>query len=142
MRTIEECERVLVESIRADKELGPFVDDLLDGLLSGVSGYHARSTDGVILEYSPVAAGQMVASGLVFMIDDQMVEPLRVELVLDASSAKVLAGSVFFGDKTRTAYGSRDVRKLRNAIIANPLAELSWKECFHRSSDGWQRRAA
>jgi hypothetical protein len=92
MLTIEECERVLVESIRADKELGPFVDD----------------------------ADQMVASGVVFMIDDQMVEPLRVELVLDASSVKVLGGSVFFGDKTRTAHGSRAVRKLRNAIIANP----------------------
>ena len=71
-----------------------------------------------------------------------IVEPVRVQLSLDASGAKVLAGSVFFGDKARTASGSRDVRKLRNAILANPLVEFSWKEGFHRGSDGWQRRAA
>jgi len=142
MLTIEDCERVLVESILADKELGPSVEDLLARLLSGVSGYHSRSTDGVILEYSRVAAGQMVASGVVYMIDDQSVEPVRVELTLDASGAKVSAGSVFFGDKARTATGSSDARKLRNAIVANPLVEFSWKEGFHRGSGGWQRRAA
>ena len=139
MLTIGECERVLVDSIRADKELSPSVEDLLAGLLSGVAGYHARSTDGVILEYSRVAAGQMVTSGVVFMVGDQTVEPVRVELVLDASSAKVLEGAVFFGDKTRTAHGSWDVRELRDTMVANPLAEFSWKECFHRHSDGWQR---
>jgi hypothetical protein len=142
MLTIEDCERVLVESILADKELGPSIEDLLARLLSGVSGYHSRSTDGVILDYSRVAAGRMVASGVVFMIDDQTVEPVRVELTLDASGANVSAGSVFFGDKARTASGSRDVRRLRNAIVANPLVEFSWKEGFHRASDGWQRSAA
>ena len=143
MLTIEDCERMLVESILADKELGPSVEELLARLLSGVPGEHSRSTDGVILEYSRVAAGQMVASGVVFMIDDQTVEPLRLELTLDASGAKVAAGSVFFGDKARaTASGTRDARKLRNAIVANPLVEFSWKEAFHRGSDGWQRSAA
>ncbi len=142
MLTIDDCERVLVESILADKEIAPSVEDLLARLLSGVSGYHARSTDGLILEYSRIAAGQMVVSGVVFVIDNQTVEPLRMELTLDVSSAKVLAGSVFFGDKTRTASESRDVRKRRNAIVANPLVEFSWKECFHRGSDGWQRGAA
>ena len=142
MLTIEDCERGLVESIHAKKELDTSVEDLLARLLSEVSGYHSRSTDGVILEYSRVAAGQMVASGVVFMIDDQTVEPVRVELTLDASGVNVSAGSVFFGDKARTASGAGDVRKLRNAIVANPLVEFSWRESFHRGSDGWQRRAA
>jgi hypothetical protein len=84
-----------------------------------------------------------VATGVVIMIDDQTVEPLHVEFILDVSSAKVLAGSVQFGDKTRTvAHGSMEDRKLRNAIIANPVVEFSWKECFHRGSDGWHRGAA
>ena len=49
---IEDCERMLAESILADKDLGPSVDQLLNRLLSDVPGYCTRSTDGVIFEYS------------------------------------------------------------------------------------------
>jgi hypothetical protein len=45
MLTIEDCERVLVESLLADKELGPSVDNLLGRLLFDVSGYQAHATD-------------------------------------------------------------------------------------------------
>jgi hypothetical protein len=29
--------------------------------------------------------------------------------------------------------------KLRNAILADPAAEYSWKESFRRAADGWHR---
>lgn len=143
MLTTENCERVLVESILANRDLEAPVEDLLNHLLSELSGYQGRPTDGVILEYSRVAGGQAAASGVVVMIGDQMVEPLHVAFILDTSALTVSTGSVCFGDRTRTvAYGSREDRKLRHAIIANPEVEFSWKECFYRDRDGWRRGAA
>jgi len=143
MLTTENCERVLVESILAATDLEASVDALLSHLLSDLSGYHARSTDGVSFEHSRVVAGQAAASGVVIMIDDQTVEPLRVEFTLDTSRTKLSTGSVCFGDKTRNvSYGSREDRRLRRAIIANPDVEFSWKESFYRGGDGWHRRAA
>jgi hypothetical protein len=143
MLTTENCERVLVESILADSDLAASVDHLLSHLLSELSGYQGRPTDGVSFEYSRVTGGQAAASGVVVMIENQTVEPLRVEFTLDLSSLNVSTGSVCFGDKTRNvAYGSREDRKLRHAIIANPDVEFSWKECFYRGGDGWRRGAA
>jgi hypothetical protein len=140
--TTEDCERMLVESIVADAQPDQSVDALLGHLLSKVPGYSARSTDGVILEHSRVGQGRALASGIVVMID-QTIEPLRVELTLDICGAKVSAGSLYFGDTNRTVrYGSSEDRKLRNAMIVDPAAEFSWKECFHRDSAGWHRRAA
>ena len=77
------------------------------------------------------------------MINDQTVEPLRVEITCDTSTGRVSAGSIHFGDRTRAvAYGSREVLKLRHAIIADPDVEFSWKESFQRGQDGWRRGAA
>jgi hypothetical protein len=140
MLTIDDCERVLAQTIRADSGLEIPVEDLLVHLLSDLSGYQSRATDGVVFEHSRVIGSRAVASGVVFMIDDQTIEPLRVEFTLDASSARVSAGSVYFGD--RVAHGSWDSRKLRNAIIADPEVEFSWRECFRRDQNGWHRGAA
>jgi hypothetical protein len=139
----ENYERLLVESITSDRGLAAAVNDLLGHLLSELSEYQRRSTDGVSLEYSAVAGGRAVASGVVVMIEDQTAEPLRAEFTLDTRSARLSTALVCFGDKTRNAvYGSAEDRKLRHAIIANPNVEFSWKECFHRDVHGWHHGTA
>lgn len=143
MLSIEECERELVECIFADEELGPSIDALLNRLLSEVAGYGSRSTDGVIFEFSRVTVGQAMASGVVFMIEDQSVEPLRVEITCDIATRRVSAGSIRYGDRERPrTQSSGEIRKLRHAIIADPEIAFAWRESFHRGQYGWQHEAA
>ena len=141
MQAAGDFESMLDQSIVTDAGLDHSVDALLSHLLSNVPGYSVRSTDGVIFEHSRIADGRAVASGVAVMID-QTVEPLRVEFTLVPSGARLLAGSVHFGDKTRTiGYGSREDRKLRKAMLVDPTAEFLWKERFHRDADGWHHIA-
>lgn len=138
MTTAEDVERMLVESVAANLDLAGAVDALVSRLLSSVPGHPGRPTDGVILEHSRVSGREVAASGVVVMID-QTVEPLRVELTLDASGGGLASGRVCFGDRARTVeYGSREHGRLRNEILAGPAAGYAWKECFRRDAGGWR----
>jgi hypothetical protein len=136
-----EIEQMLVEGIRSETCLGRPVDYLLRRLLSGLSSYAGPSTDGVIFEYTRTTGREVMASGVVVMIDGT-VEPLRIELTLGESETTLSSGRICFGDSTRTvSYGSREDRKLRNAMLAYPNADYPWKESFHRAGDGWHHEA-
>lgn len=143
MLTTEDCERALVESILGNVELDASVDALLARLLANIHGYSARATDGVIFEHSRINGRQAMASGVVVMIEDQTVEPVRVEFTLDAAGTTLSTASVHFGDTTRTVgFGSKEDRMLRHAIIVNPAADFPWKERFHRNRTGWHHAVA
>lgn len=139
MTTAEDVERTLVGSIGAGSRFESSVDALVSHLLASVAGYPGRATDGVVFEHSRVSGREVAASGVVVMID-QTVEPLRVELTLDASGGGLSSGRVCFGDATRTVgYGSREHGRLRNEILAEPDTRYSWKDCFRRDPGGWRR---
>ncbi len=132
---------MVVESFVDDTRLGASIDALLGHLLSDIPGYSKRATDGVILEHSRIDGRQAFASGVVVMID-QTVEPVRTAFTLDASGGKLASASVHFGDSTtKVSYGSREHRKLRDAIIVAPTADRPWKESFQRDAEGWHHEA-
>lgn len=137
MLSVEDIERMLVNAIVADARISESVDALLSSLLSRRSGYPNRATDGVMLEHQFVSTGQVAASGVVVMIE-QMVEPLRVELVLAPGRRQLTEGRVYFGDSIRLiAYGTREHRELRDRLLGEPNAEFTWKERFRRDHHGW-----
>src|SRR2546423_324733 len=120
MLRTEDFERMIVESFADDTRLGDSVDALLGHLLSGAPGYSGRPTDGVILEQTRIDGRQASASGVVVMIE-QTVEPVRAVFTLDDSGEKLASAQVYFGDATRrVSYGSREHRKLRDAILVEP----------------------
>jgi len=141
MLSTDDFERMIVESFADDTRLPDSVDALLGHLLSGVPGYSGRSTDGVILEHSRIDGRRASASGVVVMIE-QTVEPVRAVFTLDESAEKLASAQVHFGDATRrVSYGSREHRKLRDAILVEPTADHPWKESFHRDAGGWHHEA-
>jgi hypothetical protein len=132
---------MVVENFADDTRLGDSIDALLGHLLSGVPGYSGRPTDGVILEHSRVEGRQALVSGIVVMIE-QNVEPLRASFTLDDSGGKLASAWIYFGDATtKISYGSREHRKVRDAILIEPTADHPWKESFHRDAEGWHHEA-
>jgi hypothetical protein len=139
LKTTDDFERLLLKSLN-EQDFGPAVDAFLGHLLFTFCGYGFRSTDGVIIEHFRLQTGRAVASGVVVMLRDQTIEPVRVELAVDEPRTMLLAGSLSFGDKTRiVACGSTEDRELRHLIIADPEVQFAWKERLHRGSDGWRR---
>ncbi len=144
LQTIADFEQLLVDSIIAGVEpLHEAVDGLLSCLLSGVDGYSHRPTDGVLFKHTEVTDCKFLGSGLVVLIDGQLVEPLRVELSLNGSKTELQFGLVCLGDEKRAAvgYGSKEHRRMALEILADPQLEYSWKERFRRDDAGWHRVA-
>jgi len=135
-----DVERMLLESLGDEGRFFAAVDVLVGHLLSGVPGYSARPTDGVLLEHFRLSGRGGVATGVVILIEGQTVEPLRVKFVVNDSGA-LDQGWVHFGDTARdiVRYGTREHRKLSNEIIAYPDRNYSWKETFCRDDEGWHR---
>jgi hypothetical protein len=141
MLNTAEIELMLIEGVLEHARLGTAVELLLDRLLSDLSGYAGRPTDGVIFEHTRMTGRQAIASGVVVMLDGT-VEPVRVELVVSEAGDVLSSGNICFGDATRTVrYGSRAARRLRDAMCACPTADYAWKETFYRADDGWHRDA-
>jgi hypothetical protein len=141
MLSLEIIERMLVNCIVVNARLDEPVDALLSRLLSQRPGYSARATDGVVFEQQLVTPRQVVATGLATMFG-QTIEPVRVELALDAGRRQLVAGSVCFGDASRTvSFGWRDHRALRDQLLVDPQVDFAWKERFRRADDGWRAEA-
>jgi hypothetical protein len=138
-----DVERMLLESLGDHARFANAVDALVGHLLSGVPGYSTRPTDGVLLEHPRISKREATASGVVILIEQQTVEPLRVNLSVTDSGA-LHRGWVYFGDAARDVvrYGTREHRKLSMEIIANPDRNYAWKESFWRDGDGWHRLAS
>ena len=131
---------MLLESLADETRFADAVDVLVGHLLSGVPGYSARPTDGVLLEHFRISGREGVASGVVILIEQQTVEPLRVKFVLNDSGA-LDEGWVHFGDTARdiVQYGTSEHRKLSKEIIADSDRNYSWRETFWRDGEGWHR---
>lgn len=132
---------MVVDSFADDTQLASSIDTLLGHLLCGTPGYPRRPTDGVVLEHLHTDGRRASASGVVVMIG-QTVEPIRAVFTLDESWKTLIAARIDFGDSTtRIFYGSREHRKLRDAILLDPAANRPWKGSFRRDIEGWHHGA-
>jgi hypothetical protein len=95
----------------------------------------------VLFEWETIEGGRATGTGLVIMIDGQLVQPLRVEFVLDATSSCLASGFVRLGsaDVRDASYGSQAHRNLVKQMLADPTVEFPWIERFYWDSKGWHR---
>ncbi|MFZ5892840.1 MAG: hypothetical protein ACOY0T_17400 [Myxococcota bacterium] len=114
------------------------VDVLLAHLLDrGATGSPFRSTDGVLLEYFRADGHAILGCGVAILID-QSVHPVQLELSIDVYQHAVLAGTVHFGDSSRSiAYGSREHQNLTKQIVADPHRTFEWSHSWNRTGKGW-----
>jgi hypothetical protein len=142
MLKTEDYELMIVEGAGDDGRFADAVDGLLGHLLSGIPGYSARATDGVILHYSRISEVEVISGGIAVMIADQIVEPIELRFVLDRSTKSISSGWVNFGNSENARpikYGSREHRKLQDEINVRGSASYCWKERFQRDGGGWHR---
>lgn len=85
--------------------------------------------------------GEIVASGIAILVDDQSVHPLRIELRFDPDEERVVDGALDFGDDSRpsTIYGTSAHGKLVREILASPRRDFRWTHSWHRTDEGWER---
>lgn len=136
-----DVEKELVDCIRRGSR--PFHEavDVFVGQLLSECDHGRRPGDGVLFEWETVEPGRATGTGIIVMIDGQLVQPLRVGFELDATTGGLASGFVHFGnaDLPDASYGSQAHRKLAKQILADPAVEFPWIERFYRHSDGWYR---
>jgi len=137
---VKDIEHALVSSVTADARFAEALDMLLAYLLSEISGFTRRVTDGVVLEHVETNEGQIVAAGIAILIE-QTVEPVRIELHFDSSRTAVATGALCFGDDSGPpiGHGSPAHNQLSRKILANPDRDFSWRHSWHRTNVGWSR---
>ncbi|MBV9494755.1 MAG: hypothetical protein JOZ54_10960 [Acidobacteria bacterium] len=117
MPSLPEIERELACSIASPVAFANAVDSLLTHLLD-------ERTDGVLLELFHAEKRAVVASGIVYRIE-QSVHPLRIELEFDEHGA-IVSGALFFDDASRSWTHAR----LSREILAYPRRDFPWKHAW------------
>jgi hypothetical protein len=141
MLSVDIIERMFVNAIVVGARLNEPTDALLSTLLARRSSDSGRATEAVAIEYQLVSQQQVLATGLVVMVE-RTVEPLRLELTLDADRRHLTGGRLCFGDAGNlVASGSQEHGQLRDRLLAAPDADFAWKERFRRADDGWHHDA-
>jgi len=136
-----DLEQELLDSVvRKSPDFAEALDAFVGQQLAEV-GYSARPTDGVLLSWQELQDDGAFAFGVVVMIDDQVVEPLRVQLGLNPARTGFASGLVQFGRRSTgaSAYDSDGHHRMARQILGNRSLEFPWREQFHRSSGGWCR---
>jgi hypothetical protein len=138
MRTISDFEQMIVEAWTSEPRLAEVLEYLLSRLLA--DGAAGANPDGVLLARTRFTEHEVFASGVVVFLEGH-VEPIRVQLSLDATKRELSAGTIHFGDRTRAIqYRSRDHRKLSDRLFIDPGLELPWKLRFERGASGWRHQ--
>lgn len=136
-----DTERNLIECIRQGSVDFPDALDAFVGQLLTEVGYAPRPTDGVILSRQVVESGRARGVGVVVMVEDQRVEPLRFDFAIDTSGRSIQSGVVCFGDSESIGprYSGPEHHRMVRLMLASEDVELSWIERFVRDPGGWRR---
>ena len=140
MDTVTQAEAELVKHLSWNAgSAASALDALLGPLLSLVSGYGSRASDGVLIEHEERSGSRYYAAGVAVLITGQLVEPVAFDLTLNPSGTALAEGTVKFG-LTRGSgvrFGSPEHKNLHNEVIANPRGRLEWRCVFTRTLAGW-----
>jgi len=111
------------------------IDGLIAALLSAALGFTPRSTDGFVPLLEEIGIRRYFAVGKIFMIDDQSIHPVSLDLVF-AFGAGIAAGTVRIG----VTSGEAQFNRIENALLAYPhetAESIEWACTFDRRPDGW-----
>lgn len=106
------------------------IEAALNDLLLKTGQYNGtRSVDGLIFEYVNFAE-KFNAIGIAVMIEDQSVEPIKINTEFENYDLAKL--DIYFGIKKspKIYYGSKEHNKIKKQIIADLNAEFDWKHHF------------
>jgi hypothetical protein len=116
------------------------LEQLLAQLLSGLAGHSNRSTDGLAVLREELNSERYFAVAKVFMIANQVAEPVCFDLALN-DQGNIVGGQVLFAlrdGRLPQGVGSRE--KLETVLLAYPheaAAAVNWALGFERHNTAW-----